>query len=41
MLESWSATDTKVAFEDTNLLAKSKVRLRDLYSLDVLDVTIH
>jgi len=27
MLESKSATGTKVAFEDTNLLLKSKVRL--------------
>jgi len=41
MLESRSATSTKVAFEDTNLLPESKVRLRDLYSSDVVDVTIH
>jgi len=41
MLESRSATGTKVAVEVTNLLPKSKVSLRDLYSSDVLDVTIH
>jgi len=41
MLESRSATGTKVAFEDANLLPKSKARLLDLYSSDALDVTIH
>ena len=41
MLESWSAIGTKVAFEDTNLLPKSKVCLGDLYSSDVLDLMMH